>query len=1075
MRIITTILLLALSISTIAFANDDLGLIPLPQNMTIEEGGLVLDNTTSLGFSGGVADDFKTMCANLLRDATGWSIPVQTTGTINFILDPQSGIAEEGYTLTTSVSGGAIIQAATQKGLFYGFQTLRQLMPAEAFSTGPTDPVVTSWQLPIVQISDEPRFPWRGIMVDVSRKFQTKETIMKILDGMAACKLNTFHWHLTDDQGWRVEILQYPLLTSTSGPHYTQAEIREVVTYAELRGITIVPEIDIPSHSSAACNAYPNLRSRDSSGDKLTSGIICAGDEYTYTFLSNVFTEVADLFPGSYVHIGCDEASTSSWTDCPDCQARKTSEGLSSNAELFDYFIKRMRDGLTLLGKKTITWDEALAHNPSQDQVIMSWRGVEPGMQAAEAGHHVVFSPVSSLYFDRRNSRSKYQNPGYSINTVNLNLPYFFEPASPLLSADAQNRVLGAQGNVWGEYIVSAEHVMMQSMMRGCALAESTWSGANQKNWESFVQRADLHRQRLDALGVDYFWEPLSTALEVATLPAGTISSNNGTVSIDVTDFITKSGMSEFVFHRYSGQGTYTVTEVALLKNGTSISKDTHSHTVTVDPRRPNQFYFMWETEYEPSAQYTLRFNATIEGEDNFTAAVLVIPSLNEDDYSLESGPTTTANGQVYTPPATVVAWIGTDGDWETAANWDTGVVPVGSSAVTVGSGFTVNKAGTIDAFTTLTVAEGSAVNFTSTSGNLDDGTQTMNINGTINMGPGAAFGIKNGTSINFGEKGLLATTTPQWHGGTLNISMVVDLQSAAAGTLITHDFWTWANKRSTLSVSESFSELNGETMTRIADNTTPTTQGEYSFFLDQDRYTGGMSVQYVTIASDLMPPAAPTMLSALPGESAVTLDWTDNAEPDLADYTVHRSTNSGSGYAAISTGIAFSSHNDTPVANATTYYYVVTALDANRNESAYSTEVSVTPQLDATDSDGDGMPDNWESIHGFNPVSAGEQGDDPDSDGFTNGFEYITDTDPLDENSWQTFSLEIDPGTSDPTARFSTSVNRRYTIRYRTNLVDGVWQDLGTPSFLGTGSETDIPDPAAGAQRFYRLRIELS
>lgn len=643
------LIIVIVSICIVSFANDKLGLIPVPQKIKIEKGSLILKSETSLGFSEDVNNEFKTMCAELVRNATGWEIPIKTKGTINFVIEPNADIAEEGYKLKTSKHEAYII-ASTQKGLFYGFQTLRQLMPAEAFNTQPAKNV--NWKLPIVEINDAPKYQWRGILVDVSRKFQTKETIMKMIDGMAACKLNVFHWHLTDDQGWRLEIKKYPKLTEISKQFYTQEDIKEVVKYASMRNITIVPEIDIPGHSGTSGRAYPNLRCRTEDGHKATKGnTYCVGNNFSYQFLEDVLKEVVELFPGQYIHLGADEVGKGNWRKCPDCKALMEEKDIENMHDLEAYFVQKIIDIVIKLGKKAITWDEGFTVHSNKEQIIMSWRGTEPGMKAAEAGHQVIFCPVSVLYFDRENSRSKYQHRGYSINTVNLNLPYFFEPTSPLLTKEGKNNILGAEGCVWGEKIIDDKHVMMQAMMRGCALAESTWSGADKLNWPSFLKRAAIHTKRLDALGVNYFWEPMSNADQVAVLQAGTITKENGDIKIDVSKFIKKSGMHEFTFHRYSGDGTFTVTDAILLKNGKKISNDTHSYTATIDGRRPNQFYHLWETDYDPKAKYTLQFKAKVEKVDEFTAAVLLIPSLPDDEYSEWSGPMSKANGQEYKSP----------------------------------------------------------------------------------------------------------------------------------------------------------------------------------------------------------------------------------------------------------------------------------------------------------------------------------------------------------------------------------------------------------------------------------------
>ena len=628
-------------------AEESLNLVPVPQTLKHATGKkLVLTSDTSMGFGPGIQKEFALHCAGLLREATGWKVPVARQGTIAFALDTASPKGtEEGYRLTV-LPNRVQIKASTQKGLFYGFQTLRQLMPPAAF--GSASAKVGAWEVPLVQIDDAPRYAWRGLLVDVSRKFQTPETIKKMLDAMAACKLNTFHWHLTDDQGWRIEIKKYPKLTQLSKEFYTQDEVREIVKYARLRNIQIVPEIDVPGHSRAATRAYPELACRNAEGDKLErSGTYCPGESAVYAFLEEVLAEVSALFPAPYIHLGADEVGRGNWNKCPDCQKTIKEKNLKGSHGLEVYFVQQMVSVVQGLGKTAITWDEALNDETSKDQVIMSWRGMEPGMKAAEAGHKVVLCPVSVLYFDRRNSRSKHQNPGYSINTVNLHLPYFFEPQSPLLAKEAQPNILGAQGCIWGERIQDDKHLMMQAMLRGCALAEATWSGAEHRDWSSFLARVEVHAQRLDAMQVAYFWEPMSNAIEVFKIQPGTITAANGTLSIDLGQQIKGNGMYEFTFHRYHGEGTFKVSNVDLLKNGRKIDSDGHVHVVTIDSRKPTQFYHLWVRDYDATAKYSLQVSAEVVAPDEFLGVVMLVPLLPEKEYDPKTDPETKCNGHV--------------------------------------------------------------------------------------------------------------------------------------------------------------------------------------------------------------------------------------------------------------------------------------------------------------------------------------------------------------------------------------------------------------------------------------------
>ena len=627
-------------------ADEKISVIPEPQSIKRGSGELVLTVDTCIGISEGVSVEFAESCANLLRSATGWTLPVTGNGAISFRIAPESSMPDEGYQLKVTQEK-AELTASTKKGLFYAFQTLRQLMPVEAFGSKPARKI--KWNVPVVEITDAPRFAWRGVLVDVSRKFQSVETMKLMLDAMAACKLNILHWHLTDNQGWRLEIKRYPRLTELSKQFYTQDEIREIVKYAKMRNISIIPEIDIPGHSSAATRAYPELCCKGPDGVKLKrSGIYCPGEKFSYEFMENVLREVAVLFPAPYIHLGADEVGHRSWKKCPDCQAVIKREKLKGTHGLEVFFVQRMVDILRKLGKRAITWDEAFDVQAEKDQIIMSWRGVHPGMVAAEKGHNVIFCPVSALYFDRRNSRSKHQHPGYSFNTVNLDLPYFFEPANPLLSKSARERVMGAQGCIWGEKIKDGKHLMMQAMMRGCALAEATWSSPEKRNWNAFLTKALRHTKRLNAMGVHYFWEPISNAIEVERFTSKELA--NGTFSVNIDKYVKKSAMYEFIFHRYWGDGTFNVTGVALLKDGVKIAEDSHTHTVTLDPRRPKQFFHLWVYDYDKNAEYTLKITASPVNSNPFEGAIMLFPPLPDDEYS-QAGPKSVANGQKYKPP----------------------------------------------------------------------------------------------------------------------------------------------------------------------------------------------------------------------------------------------------------------------------------------------------------------------------------------------------------------------------------------------------------------------------------------
>ena len=617
-------------------AKTTLSVIPTPEKVELGQGVLHITATTSIGAQKNVPAELTSLCASLLRQATKWNVPIRETGTIQFVLDTKQSIPKEGYELTVTKDHVQIV-ATTRAGLFYGFQTLRQLLPPAAFGTATE--AVKEWSIPLVKITDAPRCSWRGVLVDVSRHFQTPQTIKKLLDAMAACKLNRFHWHLTDDQGWRVEIKKYPKLTSLSKPFYTQEEIRDVVAYAQARNIVIIPEIDVPGHSRAAIRAYPQLACRNKEGKKnKRSGTYCPSDPFTYQFLDNVFSELVTLFPGPWIHIGGDEVGTGSWRKCPDCQALMKKEKIKRPRELENLFIKRVVALVKKRGKQPITWDEAFHPGIDPAQIIMSWRGVNPGMRAAKAGHKVILCPVSALYFDRINSRSKNQRRGYSNNVVSLNLPYFFEARSPLLPKEFRKNILGAQGCIWGEKIRSDSHLLMQAMMRGCALAEATWSLPQKKDWPNFLQRVAVHAKRLDALHAAYFWEPASNAIELKRFTEKELAPKKPLL-FDITSHVKSNTLYEFVFHRYFGSATFKAVRIELLENGKVIDSDTRNHVVTNDPRRPNQFFHLWVKNYKPNNTYTIRCTLELLGSGDLLGTLLFYPPLPPDGYSKWASP----------------------------------------------------------------------------------------------------------------------------------------------------------------------------------------------------------------------------------------------------------------------------------------------------------------------------------------------------------------------------------------------------------------------------------------------------
>jgi hexosaminidase len=461
------------------------------------------------------------------------------TGGIYLTLRPAlDSLGAEGYTLSVQPSQ-VVLAASSPQGVFRGLQTIRQLLPTQH----PTGDV----SLPAVEVADKPRYQWRGMHLDVCRHFFPVEFVKKYIDYLALHKMNTFHWHLTDDQGWRIEIKKYPKLTSVGGwrdgtlighytdqPHqfdniryggfYTQEQIKEVVKYAQDRYITVVPEIEMPGHAVAALAAYPEL-SCTGGPFKLErlwgvfDDIFCAGNEQTFTFLQDVLTEVMPLFPSKIVHIGGDEAPKTRWHTCSKCQARMKAEGLKDEHELQSYFVQRMEKFVNSKGKTIIGWDEILEGGLAPNAAVMSWRGQEGGITAARQQHNVVMAPGSHAYFDHAQGEAGLEPLSFG-GYLPLSKVYTFEPTPKELTAAEQKYILGGQANIWTEYIPSEQQVEYMAFPRMSALAEVLWSPAKLRNWPSFQERMQQQYQRYEAWGANYSRSAFNVRQQLTLDPA---------------------------------------------------------------------------------------------------------------------------------------------------------------------------------------------------------------------------------------------------------------------------------------------------------------------------------------------------------------------------------------------------------------------------------------------------------------------------------------------------------------------------------------------------------------------------
>jgi hexosaminidase len=532
-------LLLLLSVATVLAARTNtLTVIPLPQKMELREGAFHLTVDTRV-YEDSASRETGQFLIGRLRASTGYPLKTSTKtrdgaaisgGILLTTKNANTNLGAEGYEVTVAPDS-VVIRAPTQAGLFYGVQTLFQLLPPEIFSSNRVADIV--WQIPCVHVEDWPRFKWRGLLFDVSRHFFNQSEVEAVLDEMALHKLNTFHWHLTDDHGWRIEIKKYPKLTQVGawrasagfghdpksstaygsdgryGGFYTQDTIREVIKYAAARHITVVPEIEMPGHATAALAAYPQLSCtggpfEPSMTAGIFNGIYDPSKEETFQFLANVLTEVAKLFPGQYIHIGGDEVPKETWKNSADCQALMKREGLKNEEELQSWFTRRIEKIVNARGHSMIGWSEILQGGLATNAAVMDWIG--GAKEAASAGHDVVMTPTAFCYFDFYQSTNKAAEPDAASwgGPLTLNKMYAFNPMPTNVPPELQAHILGAQGNLWTERIPNFKHAQYMLFPRACALAEATWSAQDSRDWNDFMRRLQVHVRRLDELNINY-------------------------------------------------------------------------------------------------------------------------------------------------------------------------------------------------------------------------------------------------------------------------------------------------------------------------------------------------------------------------------------------------------------------------------------------------------------------------------------------------------------------------------------------------------------------------------------------
>lgn len=502
----------------------------IPEPSKVEVSGGYLDINGAACF---VSDDVDMMSRDAIdsfleatSDMCAYT-DLRKNAVLSFVLNPE--LKPEAYVIDVN-RRRATVEASSFNGFLYAIETLKQLLPVEIYTGGTADR-----KLPCVRLEDSPRFAYRGMHLDVARHFYGVDQVKKYLDIMAVHKMNTFHWHLTDDQGWRVEIKKYPKLVEIGsirketaigkgwydvkydgiphGGYYTQEEIREIVRYAGSLGITIIPEIDVPAHMLAAVAAYPELSCTGEQYEVwgrwgVSPNIMCAGKEEAFKFLEDVFLEIIDLFPGKYIHIGGDECPKTRWAECPACQARIRELGYENDEKgleyLQGYVTNRVEAFLAEHGRSIIGWDEILAGKISQSATIMSWRGSDGGIAAAKAGHDAIMTPNSYCYFDYYQSRKIQDEPFAIGGFVSVEKVYSFEPYTPDMTPEQREHILGVQANLWTEYIKTPEHLEYMLLPRMSAVSEVQWCAEENRNYLHFLDKMSHMLEIYHAMGFNY-------------------------------------------------------------------------------------------------------------------------------------------------------------------------------------------------------------------------------------------------------------------------------------------------------------------------------------------------------------------------------------------------------------------------------------------------------------------------------------------------------------------------------------------------------------------------------------------
>jgi len=623
-------------VSTLALAAQvAFSLVPQPVSLQPKDGTFTIRRETYLVVSA-ETERIGRQFQHDLGEATGMDLDLTRGGShdgIHLRIDKKlKRLGAEGYTLSVKPNRVDVV-GSSLPGLFYGIQTLKQLMPSAIYRRAPID---TQWIIPCVEIEDQPRFGWRGTMLDVARHYMPKEFILKYIDVLAMHKMNRLHLHLTDDQGWRIEIKRYPKLTEIGSeradsmltyspatyagkPHrgyYTQDDLKEIVAYAANRFVEVIPEIEMPGHASAAIAAYPELGNLPNPMPVPTKwGVISDVfnvEDSTIKFLQNVLDEVITIFPSKFIHIGGDECPKDQWKKSAQAQARMKAEGLKTEEELQSWFIRQMDKHLDSKGRRLIGWSEILEGGLAPGAALMVWLGDDGAMEAVESGHDVVMAQTSHTYFDYYQSKDLAKEPHAIGGYLPLKQVYAYDPVLPAMTAEHAKHVLGVQYQTWTEYIRDGKHVEYMAFPRACALAEVAWSPKANRNYESFLSRLPSHLERLRAKDVNFRALGGPEPVPVGTWSPNQVGTDHRELVWPLAAVVRRTGTYQAEFQFTGGSHRLDIAWVELLEDGKPISRDEHAGRAGAETRA--NLYKLSVKTVKPKAKYALRAKVRADG-----------------------------------------------------------------------------------------------------------------------------------------------------------------------------------------------------------------------------------------------------------------------------------------------------------------------------------------------------------------------------------------------------------------------------------------------------------------------------